>query len=475
MGLYPLFADLNGLPVLVVGGGKVAERKAAALLDAGAVVRIGAPRLLPVLAEWAESGRIQHIDGVFEPSWLDDVWLVIAATDDRQLNAEVAAQAGARHILANVVDDPALSRFQVPAMVDRAPLMIGISTAGAAPMFARRVREMLESLLDHAIGPLVALAQRHREAIANVFPDLSARRKFYDWLYDGPVLALLRDAQTAQAEETLLAGLQRPDDARTTGSVVLAGAGPGDPGLLTLRALRAINEADVILHDQLVSADVLAMSRRDAQRVDVGKRGGGRHTSQSEINQLLLKHVRAGRRVVRLKGGDPFVFGRGGEEMEFLRQHGIAFEIVPGVTAAIACAAYAGISLTHRERSQSVRLLTAHCKDSMDTLDWAALASDQQTLAVYMGVATLETLTERLLAHGRAARTAFALVENGTLPQQRVLRGELHELPALAATHRISTPALLIIGSVAGMADENAWFGKTLRKLTPHHASVATD
>jgi uroporphyrin-III C-methyltransferase/precorrin-2 dehydrogenase/sirohydrochlorin ferrochelatase len=461
MRLYPLFADLNGLPVLVVGGGNVVERKVAALLEAGAVVRVGAPHLLPALAEQVADGRIAHIDGDFEPSWLDDVWLVIAATDNRALNAEIAARATERRILSNVVDDPALSRFQVPAVVDRAPLTIGISTAGAAPMFARRLRETLESHLDPAIGPLVALAQRHRKVIVDAFPDLAARRRFYDELYDGPVLQLLRHARHDEAEAALLDALDH-DAPPVPGSVVLVGAGPGDPGLLTLAGLRALNRADVILHDQLVSPEVLAMTRRDAERIDVGKRGGGRHTPQAQINALLLQHARAGRYVVRLKGGDPFVFGRGGEEMQYLRRHGVACTIVPGVTAAVACAAYAGISLTHREHAQSVRLLTAHCKDSMDTLDWAALAGERQTLAVYMGLAQLSHLTERLLAHGRAPDTAFALIENGTLPQQRVLRGELHTLPALASAHHIEAPALLVIGQVATMADELGWFGETV-------------
>ncbi|MDE2307626.1 MAG: uroporphyrinogen-III C-methyltransferase [Xanthomonadaceae bacterium] len=463
MGRYPLFADLSGLPVLVVGGGSVAERKAAALLDAGARVRVGAPQLHHALAQWAAEGRIEHLEGEFRPAWLEGVWLVIAATDDRAVNAEVAVCAGARRIFANVVDDPGLSRFQVPAVIDRAPLTIAISTAGAAPVLARRLREKLEAELDHALGPLVALAQRHRPAIAHRLPDLAARRRFYDWLHDGPVMALMRNAQPGRAEQVLLEALREPAPARVpTGSVVLVGAGPGAPGLLTLQALRALNEADVILHDQLVSPQILALARRDAERVDVGKRGGGTHTPQEHVHHLLLEHAQAGRRVVRLKGGDPFVFGRGGEEMEFLRKHGIAFEVVPGITAAIACAAYAGIALTHREHAQSVRLLTAHGKGSLDTMDWPALAQDSQTLAVYMAVGQLETLTANLLACGRAADTPFALIENGTRPQQRVLRGALRQLPALARQHAIGAPALLIIGKVAAMADDNAWFGTLL-------------
>ena len=464
VGLYPLFADLAGLPVLVVGGGSVAERKAAALLDAGALVRVGAPQLNPALTQWAAAGRIEHLQGEFQPAWLDAVWLVIAATDDRVINTEVAARAGERRIFANVVDDPGLSRFQVPAVIDRAPLTIAISTAGAAPVLARRLREQLEAQLDHALGPLVALAQRHRPAIVRSLPDLAARRRFYDWLHDGPVMTLMRNAQPEQAEQALLEALRQPQPASApTGSVVLVGAGPGAPGMLTLQALRALNQADVILYDQLVSQEILALARRDADRVDVGKRGGGKHTPQEHVHQLLLQHAQAGRRVVRLKGGDPFVFGRGGEEMEFLRQHGIACEVVPGITAAIACAAYAGIALTHREHAQSVRLLTAHGKGSLDTTDWPALAQDRQTLAIYMAVAQLDTLTANLLAHGRAADTPFALIENGTRPQQRVLRGTLQQLPALARQHAINAPALLILGAVAAMADDNAWFGTLLR------------
>jgi uroporphyrin-III C-methyltransferase/precorrin-2 dehydrogenase/sirohydrochlorin ferrochelatase len=242
--------------------------------------------------------------------------------------------------------------------------------------------------------------------------------------------------------------------------VLLVGAGPGDPGLLTLRALRALNEADVILHDRLVSAEVLELARRDAERIEVGKQAGHHHTTQEGIHALLLEHARAGRRVVRLKGGDPFVFGRGGEELEFLRAHGIPYEVVPGVTAALACAAYAGVPLTHRDHAQSVRLVTAHCRGSRDTLDWAALARERQTLAVYMGVGELATLREQLLAHGRAASTPFALVENGSRPEQRVVTGTLATLPERAAAHAVRSPALLILGEVAALAGALAWFGQ---------------
>ncbi len=473
MKLYPLFADLTARQVLVVGGGNVAERKAAALLAAGAAVSVGAPMLTTRLAAWTANGRLRHLPGHFEEPWLDAAWLVVAATDDRPLNAQVAAAARRRKVLVNVVDDPQLSSFHVPAVVDRAPLTIAISSAGAAPVLARRLRERLEALLDESLATLATLAQRHRQRIRRRHRDPGPRRRFYDWLHDGPVAALLRARQPLAAERALLAALGRDGStqAHDVGHVILVGAGPGDPGLLTLHALRALNRADVIVHDRLVGDGVLELGRRDAERIDVGKRPGeDAHATQARIHALLLEHARAGRCVVRLKGGDPFVFGRGGEELEFLRIHGIGYEVVPGITAANACAAYAGVPLTHRDHAQSVRLLTAHCKDSLDTLDWPALARERQTLAVYMGVAELPRLTRQLLQHGRAADTPFALVENGTRPQQRVVTGTLAQLPALAATQRIRAPALLILGEVAALAPQLAWFGR----CTSGSAAVAS-
>lgn len=458
MKVYPLFADLAGRPVLVVGGGAVGERKAAALLDAGATVTVGALAFTPALRAWIASGRVMALEGAFEASWLDGHWLVIAATGQTLLNRRIASLAAQRRIFTNVVDDAALSSFHVPAVVDRAPLTVAISSGGDAPMLARLVRERLEVLLEPALGPLAALAARLRGRIRARLPEASVRRRFYEQMFAGPVLPLLRRGQSAEAEaeaERALGGAI----ASREGSVVLVGAGPGDPGLLTLAGLRALNEADVILHDRLVSAEVLSLARRDATRIEVGKEAGNHHATQERIHELMLEHARAGRRVVRLKGGDPFVFGRGGEELECLRAHGIPYEVVPGVTAALACAAYAGVPLTHRDHAQSVRLLTAHCRGEHDTLDWPALAQERQTLAVYMGVSELGTLQERLLAHGRAPGTPFALVENGSRPEQRVVTGTLGRLADLAAVHEVRSPALLILGEVAALADRLAWFG----------------
>jgi uroporphyrin-III C-methyltransferase/precorrin-2 dehydrogenase/sirohydrochlorin ferrochelatase len=458
--LFPLFADLRDRLVLVVGGGAVAERKVEALLLAGALPVVGSPELSERLQAWLETDRIRWRTGEFSDHWLDEAWLVIAATDDAAVNQAVAAAAAARRILANVVDDAELSSFHVPALVQRGPLQIAISSGGGAPMLARHIRRQLETLLDDSLGTLAELLTRQRERIRMRFPELGARRRFFEKLLTGPLPRLLRQhLDSEQADAYLQEALRDEKALQPIGSVVLVGAGPGDPGLVTLNALRAMNEADVILHDRLVSAEVLRLARRDATRIEVGKSAGGHSMSQEQIHALMLEHARQGKRVVRLKGGDPFVFGRGGEELEFLRAHDIAFEVIPGITAAVACAAYAGIPLTHRDHAQSLRLVTAHCKDSLDTLDWQALAQDKQTLAVYMGVAGLEKVRERLLLAGVDPHLPFALVENGSRPQQRVITGMLASLPESARHHRVQSPALLILGEVAALADSLHWFG----------------
>jgi uroporphyrin-III C-methyltransferase/precorrin-2 dehydrogenase/sirohydrochlorin ferrochelatase len=457
MKLYPLFADLAKRTVLVVGGGDVAARKSAALLAAGAHVRVGAPVLGTQLAPWAAQGRVVHVPGNYTDDWLSGVWLVVAATDDRMLNRRIAEAAQERRILINVVDDAALSSFHVPAVVDRSPVLIAISSGGAAPMLARWVRERLETLLDHSLGAFGALLERKRAFIRSQYGNPIARRRFYERLFAGRIWQLLRTHKNGQAERELV-NTARDDAKPAQGSVALVGAGPGDPGLLTLRALRLLNQADVILHDRLVGAEILELARRDAEYIEVGKEAGNHHVTQEQIHALMLLHARAGRLVVRLKGGDPFVFGRGGEELEFLHAHDVPYEVVPGITAALACAAYAGIPLTHRDHAQTVHFVTAHCKQSLDTLDWRALAGERQTLAIYMGVAQLQSLRENLLAHGRAPDTPFALIENGSRANQRVVTGALTDLVQLQRQHAVHSPALLIVGEVAALAPRLAWY-----------------
>lgn len=458
MPLYPIFADLTGRPVLVVGAGAVAARKIEALLAAGAEVGVVATETGERVAQWVAEQRVRLLGQAFNPAQLREVWLAIAATDDEKLNAEVSRAATARRVLVNVVDRSELCSFQVPAVIDRSPLQIAISSSGTAPVLARQLRARIEALLDDSLGALAALLGRWRGPIRAKLTDLSARRRFLEQVESSEVGELLRRGRGEAAEAALAKALDAAD-AAPRGFVSLVGAGPGDPGLLTLKAQRRMQEADVILHDRLVPAEVLALARRDAERIETGKQAGCHHTTQAQIHALMVEHARAGRRVVRLKGGDPFVFGRGGEELEYLREHAIDYEVVPGITAALACAAYAGIPLTHRDHAQSVRFVTAHCRDSLDGLDWRALAQEKQTLAVYMGVAGLERFRALLIAHGRSPDTPFALIENGSRAQQRVVLGRLHDLPECAAEFDVRSPALLILGEVAALGASLHWFG----------------
>ncbi len=461
MRYFPLFADLQGRRVLVVGGGPVAARKVRLLLEAGAHVVVVAPQVhfpASLASEHGSRGQLALLHEAFDPGHFDGAVFAIAATGDRVVNAQVAAIGRERNVLVNVVDDLELSSFIVPAIVDRSPLVVAISTGGVAPVLARLVRERLESMLDGSLGTLAGLLERWRSRIKARLPDVDARRRFYEGVVRGRVAALLRSRQPGPAEleiERTLAAAAGPGP----GSVVLVGAGPGDAGLLTLNALRALQEADVILHDRLVSAEVLQLARRDADRICVGKSAHGQAVAQERIHELLLEHARAGRRVVRLKGGDPFIFGRGGEELEFLHAHGIPFEVVPGITAAVACGAYAGIPLTHREHAQSVRLVTAHCGDSLDTLDWQALAQERHTVALYMGVAGLGRIRDGLMVHGRSGRTPVAIVENGSRPEQRVLLTTLAELEDAGREQQVRSPALVIVGEVAALAARLHWYG----------------
>ncbi len=457
--LFPLFVDLRGRSVLAVGGGAVARRKVRALLEAGARVTVGAPALDAELNRMAEGGHIEHREGEFEPGWLDGMWLVIAATDDVSINRAVAEAAHARRVFVNAVDDAETSSFHVPARVRRGPVQIAISGGGAAPMLATYLRERFDSELDDSLAGLADLLARDRGRIRARFPQSRERRHFFAEILRGEVPRLLRSERFADArsafERTLM---QVPQKAR--GSVALVGAGTGDPGLLTLKGLRALKRADVILHDRLVCDGVLELARRDAERIDVGKRAGEDHArTQARIHASMLRHACAGRHVVRLKGGDSLVFARGGEELEFLRAHGVDYEVIPGVTAALACAAFAGVPLTHREHAHAITLLTAHCTDALGAPDWQAFAQTQHTLAIYMGVGALESVASNLIRYGRAPQTPFAIVENGGSPHQRVITGRLDRLSRTAQEYAIRSPALLIVGEVAAFANELHWFG----------------
>ncbi len=448
--LFPLFADLRGRAVLVVGGGTVARRKIEALLESGADVAVAARVLEPTLRQWGELGRVRQRNGEFQSAWLEGVWLVVAASRDCALNRRVAAVASARGILVNAVDDAEASTFHVPAKVRRGRLQVAVSSGGVAPVLARRIRERLEAELDDSLGALNELLARERARIRRRFPQAGRRRLFYESLLDGEVPRLLRGGDAAGAQAAFDHALDVQTATSRRGNVALVGAGPGDPGLLTLKALRALQEADVILRDRLIGPGILELARRDAERIDVGKRIGENHdATQARIHVLMLQYARAGKRVVRLQGGDPLLFGRGGEELEFLRAHDIPHEVIPGITAALASAAAAGVPLTDRRCARSVTLLSPR---GQTPLDDETLAAPGQTLAIYMGVGELETLSRSLIARGRNADTPCVLVENASLPNERKLTGMLSELAALARAQGVHAPALLIVGEVAAQA-----------------------
>lgn len=457
--LYGLFADLKQRPVLVVGGGVIAERKIESLLEAGAYITVIAKELSDQVAQWCEQGDVVFGGAQFEEALLDNHLLTIAATDDMSLNARIANAAEQRNRLVNVVDTAELCNFQVPAIIDRGLLQIAISTAGAAPALGRRVRADIEARLDRSMGSLIELTAKFRQQIKAAFPKLNERREFYEKLPESLVAAHIKREDEEAAANALQAMLSRTTPAGSQkGFVTLVGAGPGDAGLLTLHGFQALQSADVVFYDQLVSKEVLQLIRRDAETVCVGKAAGKHSYKQEEIQQLLVDYANKGLQVVRLKGGDPFIFGRGGEELQFLKQHAISYRVIPGITAASACSAYSGVPLTHRDYAQSVRFVTAHCKNSEDNVNWAGLAEANQTLAVYMGVAQLQKFRDKLVTHGRSLSTPFAIVENGSRLNQRVITGTLANLPEIAKQKNVKSPALLLLGEVAALADELAWF-----------------
>ncbi len=452
MSHFPIFLQLAGRSCLVVGGGPVAARKVALLLRAGAQVTVVAPALGNGLAPLAAARRIAHLAAPFAPGHVAGHALVIAATDRRAVNAVVSGAAEAAHVPVNVVDDAQLSSFIMPAIVDRAPVTVAISSGGAAPVLARLVRARIEAALPAAIGRLAELAARLRPSVRRRLPG-PARRRFWELLFEGRIAALVLAGREAEAEG--LAARAIDDAARlpVRGEVALVGAGPGDPDLLTLGALRALQAADVIAHDRLVAPEILELARRDAERIDVGKRCGDGGAGQDRINALLVGLAQQGKRVVRLKGGDPFVFGRGGEEMEVLARAGVPVRVVPGITAATGVAALAGIPLTHRDHAHAVTLVSAHRRKGAPPLDWGGLARPGHTLAIYMGLATLTETTASLAAHGLDLATPAAAIENGARPDQRVIAGTLADLAARVAAAGLKGPVLVVVGSVVALRE----------------------
>ncbi len=457
MEYLPLFHNLRGARVLVVGGGEIALRKSRLLVDAGAVLRVVAPEIGTELRELIDSSGGEQILRGYSDADLNGCVLIIAATDDEPLNAQVSTDARQRGVPVNVVDAPALCSVIFPAIIDRSPLVIAVSSGGDAPVLARLIRAKLESWIPPTYGHLAGLAARFRHQVKNLFPNVQQRRAFWEDVFQGPIADRQLAGQGAEAERLLQAKIDGQAPA-ATGEVYLVGAGPGDPDLLTFKALRLMQQADVVLYDRLVAPAILELCRRDADRIYVGKQRADHALPQDQINRQLVALAQQGKRVVRLKGGDPFIFGRGGEEIEELAAHGVPFQVVPGITAASGCAAYAGIPLTHRDYAQSVRFVTGHLKDGTTDLPWKDLVSPAQTLVFYMGLIGLPIICSELIKHGRAADTPAALIQQGTTTNQRVFTGTLANLPQLVAEHEVHAPTLVIVGEVVMLRDKLAWF-----------------
>jgi uroporphyrin-III C-methyltransferase/precorrin-2 dehydrogenase/sirohydrochlorin ferrochelatase len=455
----PVFLAVRDQECVVVGGGVVAARKVAMLRRAGARVRVVAPKLCATLGEMAQAGEIHARIGLYADSDLDGATLVVAATSDAQLNGVVSAAARARQLPVNVVDHPELCSFILPSIVDRSPVIVAISTGGASPVLARLWRARLEAMIPAGLGHVADVLRKFRDRVKGRIPEMATRRRFWEHLLHGPLMEMAIAGKDQEAEAIIEQALERCEGTQApVGDVALVGAGPGDPDLLTFRALRLMQEADVVLYDRLVAPQILDMVRREAERIYVGKRRAYHAVRQEEINQTLVRLAREGKRVVRLKGGDPFVFGRGGEEIASLTAEGIPFQVVPGITAANGCAAYAGIPLTHRDFAQSVIFVTGHLKDGRINLDWGNLVKPQLTVVIYMGLMGLERICEELQRHGMSPDTPAALIEDGTTARQRVLAGTVANLPSIIVGSAVHAPTLLIVGEVVRLRQSLAWF-----------------
>lgn len=459
MEFLPIFMNLRGRHCLLVGGGEVAARKARLLLEAGAQITVIAPRLGPTLARLVAEKKVTHRTVSFAEDQLAGNALVFAATDERTVNQHIYEAASARGIPVNVVDQPDLCTFIMPSIVDRSPVVVAVSTGGAAPVLARLIRARLETLIPTGYGRLASLVAEFRERVKQHFRHPVQRRRFWESVLDGPIAERVHAGQDAAARAALERSLASTSGtASPQGAVYLVGAGPGDPDLLTFRALRLMQQADVVVYDRLVSQEVLNLVRREAEIIYAGKERANHTLPQEDINQLLVHFAREGKRVVRLKGGDPFIFGRGGEEIDTLMAQGITFEVVPGITAAVGCAAYAGIPLTHRDYAHSVLFATGHLKDGTLNLNWTALVQPRQTLVLYMGLIGVRPIFKELMARGMRAAMPAALIQQGTTRRQRVFTGTLATLPDIVERNEVKAPTLIIVGEVVRLHEKLNWF-----------------
>jgi uroporphyrin-III C-methyltransferase/precorrin-2 dehydrogenase/sirohydrochlorin ferrochelatase len=458
MEYLPLFFDLKKRLCLVVGGGAIALRKASLLARSGAVIRLVAPDILPELeALVAETGGECH----FRPYDVGDmqgVTLVVSATDYVALNEQVAADAESAAIPVNVVDQPALCSFIFPSIVDRSPIVVAVSSGGQSPVLARLIRSRLEASLPASYSQLAEFVGGLRSKVREMLQSGTKIRRFWEDVLDSPISELVMAGKSEEAQVRFDAYLAESEDTLNRGEVYLVGAGPGDPDLLTFKALRLMQQAEVVVYDRLVSAPILDKTRKDAERIYVGKAMANHAVPQQDINQLLVDLALQGKRVVRLKGGDPFIFGRGGEEIELLAENKVPFQVVPGITAASGCASYSGIPLTHRDYAQSVRFVTGHLKNNTHDLNWSELVNTGQTVVFYMGLSGLATICRSLIEHGRSPQTPIALIQQGTTPDHKVYTGTLSSMPNLVKQYKVQAPTLIIVGEVVSLHDKLQWY-----------------
>lgn len=458
MQALPIFFNISNRLCLVIGGGDIATRKVNMLLKANGQIRLVSPSVCAELQAMIAANKIQHLEEEFEPSQLEGACLVIAATDDEAVNEAVSMAAKAQNIPVNVVDAPALCTFTMGSIIDRSPIVIAVSSEGNAPVLARYIRTKIETMLPSAYGRIAAIAGEFRDQVKDKFNSVQARRIFWEEILQGPFVERVLSGQEQAAKIYLEDTLKNADATKKRGEVFLVGGGPGDPDLLTFRALRLMQQCDVCVYDKLVSPEVMELVRRDAELIYVGKARDQHTMPQEEINDLLAKLALEGKRVLRLKGGDPFIFGRGGEEIETLMQHDVPFQVVPGITAASGVSSYAGIPLTHRDYAQSCLFITGHLKDGSVDLDWEAMVRPNQTLVIYMGLIGLPTICEQLIARGISANMPIAVVQQGTTQRQRVLTGTLLDMTEKVEHAQLKAPCLIIIGEVVLLREKLNWF-----------------
>ena len=456
MDIFPISLKLQQQPCLIVGGGHIAYRKAVLLHKAGAVIHVIAPDIDANLLQLVEESQGQYIQALYPAQiQLNDYRLVIAATDDYAVNTQVFEDCEALKILVNSVDDPPHCRFMVPAIVDRSPLVISVASNGTSPVLSRQIRTQLETSIPHGMGKLAEFSGKWRAAVKAKISNPDERRVFWEDLYASSLKEQVFHDNLVEADrliEQALAEWKTPK-----GEVYLVGAGPGDPELLTLKALRLMQQADVVIYDRLVSPAIMELCRRDATKIYVGKARSNHAVPQEGINALLVEYASKGQRVCRLKGGDPFIFGRGGEEIQELFAAAVPFQVVPGITAASGCSAYAGIPLTHRDYAQSVRFLTGHLKEGSPELPWDELVYQNQTLVLYMGLVGLEKICEKLIEHGQRPDMPVALISKGTTPEQKVVIGTLADIASKVEENHIQAPTLTIIGDVVSLREQLQW------------------